>query len=298
MALGTGLNYHLREWNGDADARHTVLLVHGFLDSSYSWQGVIDAWLANHPHARTGLHFVAPDMRGHGDSGWVDSGGYYHFLDYLADLREVVSEVCRDRLSLVGHSMGGTICSYYAGTYPDSIHRLVLMEGMGPLESSQDMPTRVRNWLAGWRHMRNKSPRTYDSLEAAAEQLMRHDPLLARDLAMKLAEHGTRVTGDGRISFKHDPLHLTPAPYPFQLAHGKEFWNAITCPVMFIEGSASTFRFGAAENERRAAMFATGEHVQGGTRRFEFRVIDGAAHMMQRHKPVELAALLDSFVSG
>src|SRR5690242_11085102 len=84
LPLATGLSYHLLEW-GEGD--HTVVLIHGFLDNAWGWQPMVDAGLA------AGLHVVAPDMRGHGDSDWIGPGGYYHFADYLADLHELIDHI-------------------------------------------------------------------------------------------------------------------------------------------------------------------------------------------------------------
>jgi len=39
----------------------------------------------------TRAHVIAPDLRGHGDTDWIGAGGYYHFLDYVADLDELIA---------------------------------------------------------------------------------------------------------------------------------------------------------------------------------------------------------------
>jgi pimeloyl-ACP methyl ester carboxylesterase len=282
VALGTGLTYHVLEWGGDRpDLDHTVVLLHGFLDLAWGWVATVRAGLAGR------FHVVAPDLRGHGDSDRIGPGGYYHFADYLADVDELVRQVGRARLSLVGHSMGGSIAAYFAGTFPERIHRLALLEGLGPPEAEGTLPARVRTWLDAWRGIRARPPRSYASVDEAAARLRANDALLAPDLALELAEHGTRVTADGRFQFKHDPLHTTPGPTPFRLAQAEEFWRGITCPVLLVDGESSVFRHAGEQAERRMQMFHGAERA----------TLPGAGHMMQRHQPALLAALLAEFLS-
>lgn len=278
IALATGLRYHVLEW-GAGD--HTVVLVHGFLDLAWGWRRVAEALARD-------FHVVAPDVRGHGDSDPVGAGGYYHFADYLADLDALLPEVARGRVSLVGHSMGGSICSYYAGTYPERIHKLALLEGLGPPQMPDTGPERVAAWLDAWRRVRARPQRSYADVAEAAARLRANDPLIDEALAVELATHGTRPGPDGRLRFKHDPLHATPGPYGFRVEVAERFWSRVGCPVLLIDGSASTFRHAADEQARRAACFKDVRHA----------TIEGAAHMMQRHRPAELAEVLRAFLLG
>jgi pimeloyl-ACP methyl ester carboxylesterase len=282
VALDTGLAYHVLEWGGDdAALDNTVVLVHGFLDVAWGWEATVRAGLAGR------FHIVAPDLRGHGDSDRVGPGGYYHFMDYLADVHALIAEVGRERVSLVGHSMGGSVAGYYTGTYPDRIERLALLEGTGPPEQASTGPARVAQWLATWQRARHATQSTYADVAEAAARLRKNDPLLDEELALVLADKGTRVTADGRRQFKHDPVHLTRGPYAYSVGAAEEFWRAITCPVLLVEGSESVFRHAREETERRHACFANRRTA----------VLDGAAHMMQRHQPDALAALLLEFLS-
>ena len=186
VPLKTGLSYHLLEWGADRpELDHTVILLHGFLDLAWGWEGVAEAGLSDR------FHLIAPDMRGHGDSDRVGAGGYYHFADYLADLDALIPEVRRAKVSLIGHSMGGSIASYYAGSYPDRVAKLALLEGLGPPETSFIGPERMATWIETWQRMVGRSAPSYATLEEAAERLRAHDPLLGAELAQRLAEVGT-----------------------------------------------------------------------------------------------------------
>jgi pimeloyl-ACP methyl ester carboxylesterase len=280
VALKTGLNYHVLEW--DADSDHTVLLLHGFLDFAWSFAPLVEAGL------RGVYHIVAPDLRGHGDSDRVGPGGYYHFADYLPDVHDLLRQTARRRLSIVGHSMGGTVASYYTATFPTRVEKLVLLEGMGPPETPMPTgPERMLSWINAWSRVVDRPQRSFASVEEAAARLMEHDKLLAREMAMDLAARGTAPGEDGRLRFKHDPLHATLGPYGgFVFEIAARFWRRVPCPVLLIDGSASEMRHPPEELARRAACF---HDLQRAT-------LDGAGHMMQRHRPGALARLLTTFL--
>ncbi len=277
--LETDLSYHYLEWDA-VGSDHTIVFVHGFLDSASGWRHAISEELCKN------FHIVAPDMRGHGDSDRVGKGGYYHFLDYVADLRSFIQAVGRAKVSLVGHSMGGSIVGYYAGAFPDTADRLVLMEGMGPPENETPAPDRVVHWIRGWNRARLRKPHVYASTKAAAEKLRARDAKLSAEMALQLATWGTRKEGEG-VAFKHDSLHLTQGPTGYSVDVALEFWQRIPCPVLLIDGGDSRMRLGPKEHARRTGGLANKHEVE----------IAGAGHMIQRHQPAELARVLLGFLA-
>jgi pimeloyl-ACP methyl ester carboxylesterase len=275
LALPTGLAYHVLDWDGPGDT--TFVLVHGFLDLAFGWHEVAARLAAR-------AHVIAPDLRGHGDSDWIGRGGYYHFMDYLADLDAVVARLARRRVIAVGHSMGGSVVAYWAGTRPARPARVALLEGMGPPDQSADaLPARTARWVEAWGAARARG-RVLPSVDDAAGRLMKHDPLLAAPLARRLAEAGTRPV-EGGVAWKHDPLHLTMGPYPFRRDQAAQFWRAIACPVLVVDGALS-HHLPDAEAAARRAELRDARHV----------VLPGAAHMMQRHQPAALADLLQDLI--
>jgi pimeloyl-ACP methyl ester carboxylesterase len=281
IALATGLAYHVLEWEPAAATDTTFVLVHGFLDLAYGWREVAARLAAR-------VHVVAPDLRGHGDSDWIGAGGYYHYLDYVADLDDVVAQLARPRVIAVGHSMGGGVVAYWAGARAERPHAIALLEGLGPPDQSEaPLAGRTARWIDGWRAAPRRAPRVLPSLDDAAARLRRHDPLLGEALARDLAAAGTRPASpaeaiDGGVAWKHDPLHVTEGPYPFRRDHAARYWRAITCPVLVVDGERSMLNLPDAERAARRADLARATHV----------VLPGAGHMMQRHRPAELAELL------
>jgi pimeloyl-ACP methyl ester carboxylesterase len=229
---------------------------------------------------------VAVDVRGHGDSDWVGPGGYYYFMDYVADLDDVIRQLARTRVIVVGHSMGGSVASYWAGARPDRPAAVALLEGLGPPDQAEvDVAARAARWFDDWRGARREW-KPMESLEVAAARLRRNDPLLAEPLALRLAEHGTRSV-DGGFVWKHDPLHRTQGPYPFRRDFAAQFWRRIACPVLVVDGADSQLNLPLAERAARRAELRNPHHV----------VVPGAGHMMMRHQPAAVAALIRELVA-
>jgi pimeloyl-ACP methyl ester carboxylesterase len=261
----------VEQWDGPGDT--TFVLVHGFTDLGAGWTRVAPLLAARG-------HVIAPDLRGHGDSDWIGAGGYYHFMDYVADLDDVICQLARARIVLVGHSMGGSVCGYYAGVRPERVAALVLVEGLGPPDQlTTEGPTRTAAWIDAWRGARGK-PRVMASIEEAAARLRRHDDLLDDALARELAVRGTReAPGGAGLIWKHDPLHATFGPYAYRLDAARRYWARTACPVLAIDGARSKLNLAEAERAARRASFADVRHL----------VIDDAGHAVQRHQPAELA---------
>jgi pimeloyl-ACP methyl ester carboxylesterase len=272
LPLATGLTYNILEWDGPGDL--TFVLVHGYADLGYMWHQVAER-LAPHGHV------IAPDLRGHGDSDWISGGGYYHFLDYVADLDDVIGQLARRRVVLAGHSMGGSISGYYAGTRPQRLTGLALLEGLGPPDmAGLDGPARTAGWIDGWRTARaNTAP--MPSIEEAVRRLRKHDGRLDEDLAWRLAEVGTRKV-EGGLAWKHDPLHRTFGPYPFRVETAIKHWRAIACPVVIVDGADSRLTPPSDELARRRGYFANHRHV----------VVADAGHAIPRHQPAKVAELI------
>ncbi|HEU0029332.1 MAG TPA: alpha/beta hydrolase [Kofleriaceae bacterium] len=280
LALATGLRYHVLSWGDDHAGDTTFVLVHGFTDLGFGWCEVAPR-LAAHGHV------IAPDLRGHGDSEWIGAGGYYHFMDYVADLDDVIRQLARRRVILVGHSMGGSVASYYAGTRPDRIAALALLEGLGPPDLvGGEGPTRTAMWIDAWRDARGKQ-KVMPDLDEAVRRLQRHDHLLDDALARRLAEAGTRAV-EGGIVWKHDPLHGTFGPYPYRLDTARKYWERITCPVLCVDGAQSKLNLPEAERAARRASFANVQTL----------VLERAGHALQRHQPERLVEAIVALAAG
>jgi pimeloyl-ACP methyl ester carboxylesterase len=275
-----GLPIHFLEWGEPAG--EPVVLVHGFLDMAASWQAFVDCLERTQQKP---LWIVAPDCRGHGDSGWVGPGGYYHFPDYVFDLDCVIGALGAPRCALIGHSMGGTISWLYAGTFPERIIGLVIIEGVGPPGMNfSDAPLRMKAWISEVQQRGRNHFREYASVEAGARQLRQTNPRLAEAAALDLARAAMKQNASGKWRWKFDPLHRTAAPQPFYTAQALEFLRRIQCPVLIVDGAQSHQQRRADKQQRYDAL---ARHTRV--------VIDDAGHMVHQDNPQDLARAIAAF---
>jgi pimeloyl-ACP methyl ester carboxylesterase len=256
----------------------TLVLAHGFLDLAWSWDPVACRL------AERGLHCIAFDWRGHGESEWIGTGGYYHFVDYLLDLDELLPQLMEGPVNLVGHSMAGGACAMYAGTRPDRIARLAILEGLGPPPTAfEHTPDRASAWLRGVAQTRAKPQRTMRSPEDALTRMRLTTPDLPEELGLFIARKSTRPApnGDGLV-WSFDPLHKTTSPMPFRAEIFAAFCQRIIAPTLLIFGEHG---FRLPDEAERSAHIAYHQRVE----------IPKTGHMMHWLAPDAVAKALGDF---
>ena len=214
-----------------------LMLVHGGRDHARSWD-----WVAE--ELREDWHVVAFDHRGHGDSDWV-SDGNYNVQDMVYDLAQLVHQLGDDEVTIVSHSMGGNVALRYAGTFPDKVRKIVAIEGLGPSPKRQEemradpYPQRMAEWIEKKRAAAARTPRKYDSIEAAFARMIEENSYLTEAQARHLTLHGVTRNEDGTYSWKFDPhlnvWHVEDVADEFLY----QTWAAITAPTLLLYGADS-----------------------------------------------------------
>jgi len=248
------LRLHYVDW-GNEDAP-PLLLVHGGRDHCRNWDWVAEA-------LRDDYHIIAPDLRGHGDSQWM-VGGSYNQIDYVYDVAQLLRQTGMTPVTIIGHSLGGSISLLYSGLYPDTVTKLVSIEGMGPPPDivrqriEQPIANRLHLWMDDLRKLSGRMPRRYATLEDAYERMQTENPHLTEAQARHLTIHGSNQNEDGTYSWKFDNYvrAFPPAGLDFQQQYG--LWSRITCPTLLIRGTESwasdPLEDGRAEHFRNARV--------------------------------------------
>jgi pimeloyl-ACP methyl ester carboxylesterase len=99
-----------------------LLLIHGIGDSSDTWREIIPRLARDHT-------VIAPDLLGHGRSDKPRAD--YSVAAYANGMRDLISVLGLDRVTVVGHSLGGGVAMQFAYQYPERCERLVLVSSGG-----------------------------------------------------------------------------------------------------------------------------------------------------------------------
>jgi pimeloyl-ACP methyl ester carboxylesterase len=184
-----------------------VLALHGWLDNAATFSRL--APLLKH------CQVVAVDLPGHGLSDHRSKDARYIFLDWVCDVFAIADALGWEQFSLMGHSMGAAIASLAAGTIPERILRLVLLEGLGPLcETPQDAPFTLRTFIEEQKRSPRFKDTTYTKRETIVERvnaklsdLSRLSIDLLLDRSLKLVPGGYAWRADIRVR-RPSPLRL------------------------------------------------------------------------------------------
>lgn len=275
-----GLRYNVRHW-GAADAPK-IFLLHGWMDSSATFQFVVDALKAS-------WHVIAPDWRGYGTSEWLAHP--YWFPDYYADLHCLLDHYSPEQPArLVGHSMGANIASIYAAVRPERVAQVVMLDFLGLKPAKNiDTPTQIGKWLKAIQDEPKLS--AYLNCEALARRLMVANPRLTEFRAAFLSQTVSRTRPDGQIEMACDPWHKIPSPAVYLVEDAMASWRKIVAPVLLLIADQGfvLHRFGNEPDEyvQRLACFANRRVI----------TIKNSGHNVQHDQPEKVALALESFLA-
>jgi len=213
---GTELVYWT--WPG---ASPPALLLHGIGNYGRYWDLFADAIAGR-------LQLVAPDARGHGESGRPADG--YAPADFAADALAILDRFGIDRALVVGHSMGGLHSINLAARHPERVQALVIVDA-----SPEPLPhgaERAQRLLTG-------RPARFADRRAARAYLEQTSPGYPDAVYENRIGFAFREE-DGGLVWRSDPAALK------RIMSGRmpavDRWDAlagIACPTLVVRGTRS-----------------------------------------------------------
>ena len=226
-------------WGEPSD--DAVLFLHGGGQTRHSWGGTAKAMAA------AGRYAITLDMRGHGESDWVEEGGYQ--LSTFADDAAEVIRLLDVRPALVGASLGGmTGVLLEGGRHPGSISALILVDiipKMNPAGADRVKEFMLANAKSG-----------FASLEDVADAVSAYNPHRPRPSDLEGLKKNLRLR-DGRWYWHWDPRFIEMGmSEPTREVRDPELMSsamgAVSVPVLLVRGRMSDLvtEEGAAEFQR------------------------------------------------
>lgn len=112
-----------------------VVLLHGYLESMYVWDDFL-------PLLTPRVRVVTVDIPGHGIS---DAIAEIHTMELMADtLRDMLDAMGIERVTMVGHSMGGYIALAFCEKYPERLDGVVLLSSTPNADTDEKRENRRR----------------------------------------------------------------------------------------------------------------------------------------------------------
>ena len=274
------LRLHYVDW-GNPTAP-PLLLLHGGQDHCRNWDWVAET-------LRKDWHIIAPDLRGHGDSEWM-IGGSYELSDYVYDIAQLLHQTNHLPITIIGHSLGGSITLQYAALYPNNLCKLVAIEGLGwppamvKERESKPMADRISNWIDSTRRISGRVPRRYSTIEEAFQRMQEANPHLTSYQARHLTIHGVNQNEDGSYSWKFDNYTRIQHPFGLPESERQDLWQRITCQTLLLRGTESWAS--DPNTDGRATYFQNATIVN----------VEGASHWIHHDRLEEFVKIMKEFL--
>ena len=240
-----------------------LLILHGLFGSLDNWQ-TLGKILAE----KNTVYLI--DLRNHGKSPHSES---FSYLDMVKDVAELIEDESLEKVSILGHSMGGKTAMTFAAEFPQYLDKLIVVD-IAPKKYAP--------------HHKEIIDALY-SLDLSVIKSRREADEIMKQ---KIAVDGTRLfllknlnrEKEGGYSWKMNldlltneiekVIDITPIPFPIQI------------PTLFIRGGSSGYILDS-DFDRIEELFPSSE----------IETIEGAGHWVHAEKPRELLELITEFLS-
>ncbi|XP_019479563.1 PREDICTED: serine hydrolase-like protein 2 [Hipposideros armiger] len=274
-----------------------VLCLHGWLDNANSFDRLI-------PLLPKDFYYVAMDFGGHGLSSHYGPGLPYYQLNFVSEIRRVVAALKWNRLSLLGHSFGGSVGGMFSCIFPEMVDKLILLDSTPfflDCNETGNLLTYKRKLIEHTLQMGefSKKPSRVFSQEEVLHRFLQNNSHVNEECGDLLLQRGaTQVaTGvtlnrDRRISL---PEHSIDFISREQYEHSITKLQAHTLLIKAIHGYYDVRRENDANKE--PVHYMVGKLKSALEERFQFVEVPGNHYVHMSH-PHHVAGIISSFLQS
>jgi lipase len=202
---------HVHEW-GDP-AAPPVLCLHGVMGHGRRFRRLAEEHLAD-------FRVLAPDLRGHGHSGWEPP---WTIEQHVEDLRETLEAAGVERPTVIGHSFGGRLTLELAAA--GLAERMVLL----------DPVVWVPPAIMLERAERARQDRSFAKEDEARAERAELSPLAPRELIEEEFREHLVQGEDGRLRFRYSQAAVVTALG--ELSQRPPDWELLQVPALLVVGA-------------------------------------------------------------
>jgi pimeloyl-ACP methyl ester carboxylesterase len=249
-----------------------LVLLHGGAQNAHTWDTVALA---------LGRPLVAVDLpsHGHSDGSPYGSGAVeHHAADVAAALRALVPSALP--LPVVGMSLGGLTALSLASRFPSVVSALALVDVTPGVNAEKAAP--ITAFVNG--------PASFDSFDDLLARTIEHNPTRTESSLRRGILHNAEQLEDGSWVWRYARFRQ-PEGGTAVVPDFAALWDALgslDMPVLLVRGMAP------------GTVVDDDDEAEVLRRQPSARVarVEGAGHSVQGDRPLELAALLESFLSS
>lgn len=212
-------------------AEPPVLCLHGWQDNAASFIPLA----ANLPR----LPLLALDFPGHGHSAERSSDAHYYFFDWVEDVVALCQQQGWQKLTVIGHSMGGMVATALAAAFPELVARMVLLDSLGFVSAEQSSSAQLRAGILSRLKTPPKRRPSYPDLTAAAKARQANSDFALKH-ALLLAERGT-IKGPAGICWRNDYRLRYTSVHRLSDCQAQQLCQAVQAPVLAVLATDGPF---------------------------------------------------------
>ncbi len=253
------------------DGPPDLVLLHGGAQNAHTWDTV--ALALDRP-------LVALDLPGHGHSDHREEGPFGPRLN-AKDVAAALRELAPGSPLVVGMSLGGLTGIALTSEAPELVRKLALVDVTPGVDRDKAAP--IAQFIAG--------PESFESFDEILARTIQYNPTRTESSLRRGVLHNAVPRDDGRWVWRYQRPRLVEQDNLEIPADFATLWDdvsAITVPLMLVRGGAT------------GTVVDDGDVEELRRRQPNVRVelVEGAGHSIQGDRPIELAHLLDDFLSS
>jgi pimeloyl-ACP methyl ester carboxylesterase len=203
-------------------------MLHGGGQTRHAWHRAILELVAG------GYYVVAPDARGHGQSGWAQRAQDYDLDHRIADLRLIIEQLHGGLPAIVGAAMGGLTALAAIGESDAPIARALVLVDVVP-RLNEVGASKIADFMDAY-------PKGFGSVREAADAVATYLPHRPRRSDLTGLSRNLRLGNDRRYYWHWDPAFRAFARSrnrSLEIERLELAAHRIAVPTLLIRGSRS-----------------------------------------------------------